>query len=363
MLKLLIAAIFLIFHTASFSNAQNSEKIRGVNIDHRLNEEDFLDIKRYGFNAVRASFAKMTLIDKDGSIRNESIAVLDKYMDIAFKNNIAVIIDPHYIPYGKSLYSTRPTDPIWHDKKIMNSYKNMLTYLSNRYKNHAAKFYIDLINEPAVPSKIDKTKIGCEEYLEIIDELIDSVDDSVKILIQSPMGFKPDGNLKNQIDDVDCLDKINWSENSRYFFSFHMYDPGGFTHQGVIGEKIFLEFKFFSGKNINQYIHERMEKIKNFTIKNKIQKSNIIVGEFGVSNYSGDDSIVYIESLIDFFEKNDWSWVFHSFRESIIWDPEYDVVVQDGVVHFYKMNEKSKRINTIKDKILKFNGSILPNGR
>lgn len=46
-------------------------------------------------------------------------------------------------------------------------------------------------------------------------------------------------------------------------------------------------------------------------------------GEFSVSNYSPvEDSDLYMNTLLDLFERKGWSWFYHSYEEADIWNPQ-----------------------------------------
>ena len=44
----------------------------------------------------------------------------------------------------------------------------------------------------------------------------------------------------------------------------------------------------------------------------------IFVGEFSCPRWTGNDGNRYLQDVIQIAEENDWSWAYHSFRESHI---------------------------------------------
>ena len=108
----------------------------------------------------------------------------------------------------------------------------------------------------------------------------------------------------------------------RVVYSFHMYAPFEFTHQGVQGLTAAYAYPGKVGADMwdRAALRQAMSPAAEFARKWRVQ---MYVGEFGAARWAkGADA--YLADLISIFEEYRWDWTFHSFREWQGWDPEYD---------------------------------------
>jgi hypothetical protein len=102
----------------------------------------------------------------------------------------------------------------------------------------------------------------------------------------------------------------------------HSYMPVKFTHQNVWNDEKIVHYPdLINGEYWNlKYLKVVQSKLIDFSRKNP--KIPIFIGEFSCPIWTGDDGIRYLKDIIKISEKNNWSWAYHSFRESPVWDAE-----------------------------------------
>lgn len=51
----------------------------------------------------------------------------------------------------------------------------------------------------------------------------------------------------------------------------------------------------------------------------------ILIGEFSSPRWTGQDGLHYLTDVIELAEQHGWSWAYHAYRESHVWDPEMSI--------------------------------------
>ena len=101
-----------------------------------------------------------------------------------------------------------------------------------------------------------------------------------------------------------------------------MYMPGAFTHQGVlpnmpVGKRYPGQFGVTYWDKAQ--LEKALQPVIDFQVRYKVP---IFIGEFSASRFSGSDGDQYVTDLIRVFEHYNWSWAYHDFRGSPVWDAE-----------------------------------------
>ncbi|MGJ7562531.1 glycoside hydrolase family 5 protein [Variovorax sp. GB1R11] len=324
-LKLIFSfvAFFVVLQVCNAAPLANTNPLKGFNIDDRLTEQDFRDLKELNVKLLRVSFPREPFLEGSPpfKVREQPFIILDKYLRWAKLYQFQIVLDPHYFPGMKGKYSTTPEDLIWSDRVAQDAIVNLWEVLARRYAGQSSQFYgYDLFNEPAMPEEV-LGKGRCEFYNKFIRSLIAGIrkyDQRVPLIVQFPFALNAVGRPTNQMDDVDCVSPVL---DAHIIYSFHMYDPGRFTHQGVLNgfDKGVRLVGDGNERKLHSYLSERMKSVLDFQRKYSV---NIYVGEFGVSNFAGNDGDRYVKSLLEIFGDYGWDWTYHSFREAVVWDPE-----------------------------------------
>ncbi len=312
------------------ANALELRIMRGFNVDHRLKERDFIDLKDMQVNALRVSFAVMSMFMDDGSLNQEAVEKVQEYLHYSKGKNIGLIIDFHTFPGNVKKFSGTPSDKIWFDEALRRRLIASYHEFASIFKDENCIIGYDIANEVAPPSE----KINVyHEFFEKIIEAINSVDEKKMIIVQPPITLNKNGIPLSQVESWHEIDKFFGKNTIK---SIHYYYPGQYTHQGILGFKspMSLPFPLNSNFGLNQYLST--------TVRNIIPAhEKIIIGEFTVSNAAPNDSLHYITGVIDFFEERGWHWFFHAFRYSPIWDPE---VVNYGEERIVEKNSPKMQI-------------------
>jgi hypothetical protein len=121
------------------------------------------------------------------------------------------------------------------------------------------------------------------------------------------------------------IDYVEVPNDDNICFETHTYMPVPFTHQNIWEEGDFVEYpsqvdSIFWDRN--QLEISQQELIK---FSNKHPNIPILVGEFSSPRWTGEDGLEYLTDVIEIAEKNNWSWVYHAYRENQVWDPEMSI--------------------------------------
>ena len=105
-------------------------------------------------------------------------------------------------------------------------------------------------------------------------------------------------------------------------YSIHMYNPGNYTHQGVINDANYVNNypKHILGYHKDrEKLRESMRATIDFAKK---YNAKIQVGEFSVVLWAPDGAL-WMEDAISLFEEYKWDWTYHAFREWSGWSVEH----------------------------------------
>lgn len=338
----LVARVFLLgcasffFSISAFDAlAANSNKdvsnLKGVNVDLTLVESDFVDLERYGAFVLRVSFPRTPLMSLTAPFEEneKSFLALDRYVDLARKHRMKIVLDPHVFPGMSGIYSMRPTDAFWTESRYQDQAVKLWTTLAKRYLNDLDVIVgFDLLNEPSPPQHVNGVD-RCVFLTEFYKRLISAVrlaGAKQAVVVEFPMALNYMGNSTNQMDAAQCVSVI---DDLNIIYSFHMYDPGRFTHQGVGRFKGGVSlYKGKDRKAVRDYLRSRLEPVRAVEKKNNLR---IFVGEFSASRVAGGEGDLYVEDLIALFNEYRWGWAYHSFREADLWDPEKSVLNAESV--------------------------------
>lgn len=297
--------------TRSVHDYKVNMPLRGFNVDLNLSEQDFKGLDDLNVNAVRVAFASHPLFDETGGLDSTAVAVLDRYIRYAKKYNILLLIDVHTFPGNVKKYSGSMGDEYWRNVDLRRALIKSYAQLAGKFKDESIVIGYDIVNEPAQAELASYLF-----FLKQVSETILAISPGKLVLIQPRITIQPNGIPNGQ--------RSNWSEithltdDKQIIGSLHYYDPGDFTHQGVhefpVNQR--LPFLLRSEKGLRLYFRKTLSRVLN-------HPGPVIVGEFSVSNYSpADDSDLYMNTLLDLFERKGWSWFYHSYKEADIWNPE-----------------------------------------
>jgi len=110
---------------------------------------------------------------------------------------------------------------------------------------------------------------------------------------------------------------------SNVVYSVHMYLPHAFTHQNVHGKTpayVYpgeIQGKRWDKTELEAALRPVIEFQKRYNV-------HMYIGEFSAIRWAPEGSATrYLRDLIEIFEKHEWDWSYHAFREWHGWSVEH----------------------------------------
>lgn len=292
-------------------------RLRGVMHGPLFNEKDIQVLaKQWKANQVRwqlnwvpmkkaEEWAKdLDAYDKwlDGALDS-----MDKALAACEKYGLMVLVDLHCPPGGRS---GGGVCRMFSEKRYQDKLVQVWGKIARRCRGRKCVYAYDLINEPVEP-KAGGTITWPELATKVIDR-IRAVDPGKPVVFEPGPGGSPDG-----------FDQIVPLPRDRVIYSFHMYKPHTFTHQGVHGQRTGVKYPgvvdglMWDKKRLEHAMIGAIDFQKQFNVQ-------IYVGEFSTIRWApGDSAYRYLRDCIELFEKHGWDWSYHAFREWHGWSVEH----------------------------------------
>ena len=304
---------------APIFRGHTSPRLRGVMIaPDSLTEQDLGVLAGdWGGNLVRWQLIRYGVPPAetgfDGYDRwlEKQLNQLDRGLTWAAKQGVKVVVDLHSPPGGKATPGgyQAAIGPIWTDPNAQHRFIEVWRKIASRYKGDQRIWGYDLLNEP-VDNDVAE---GCDDWQTLAlraGQAVRSIDPACTLIVEPPdwgsasgfVGFQPIG-LSNIV------------------YSFHIYDPHEFTHQGVNGPSRPITYPGeINGIMWDKTAIERA--IEPATTFAKRYRVHLYVGEFSVIRWApGGDQ--YLSDLIEVMESHGWDWSYHAFREWNGWSVEH----------------------------------------
>ncbi|NJN27256.1 MAG: glycoside hydrolase family 5 protein [Cyclobacteriaceae bacterium] len=304
---------------------------RGANAGIGLTEKDIMDFKATGGNLIRLSFPVIPFaaIDSPYVLQNAAFSILDHVLNICEREEIAVLIDPHRFPGTNHQWTMLNTDSFWREKKYQDKAIEIWQAIATRtaHRGQVVAGY-DLLNEPALEGIYEKESLSDLNmlYKRMIDA-IRAIDTVHTIVLAAPRYLANDSTASHSDQGyVEGLRVLEAPDDDNLAVEVHMYKPMGFTHQGIWDGKdsisaypgTYHNGTYWDKGTIDRY----MKNAYDWGQKHQIP---IFVGEFSCPRILGEMGNNYIRDCIEVFEKYDFSWAYHAWRENQIWDAEMSI--------------------------------------
>jgi len=321
--KLTIAALALLaFSPISAADApppfrgHDLPRLRGVMSPNQCREEDFAELARWNVNCIRwqlcrnwgAANSDQDLAEYDRWLDGR-LAEVDKVLVLAKRHGIRVVIDLHSPPGGRLPDDTMNLTQV---SAFQDHFVKVWERMATRYKGNPAVWAYDLINEPV---QHRPSPAGVADWLGMqvrAAKAVRAIDALTPIMITTDDWSSPAGFARLAAVDV-----------PRVIYEVHMYEPHGYTHQGVKGTVPNPAPAYpgmLGGKMVDKEVLRRvLQPVRDFQLANNV---HIYVGEFSAIRWApGADH--YLADCIDLFEEYGWDWTYHAFRESPVWSIEH----------------------------------------
>jgi endoglucanase len=293
-------------------------RLRGVMYGPRFRENDIedLDLKwnanqiRWQLNWTPMKEAEEWAMDLDGYDRwlDGALAECDKALAACEKHRIKVLVDLHTPPGGRS---SGGVCRMFQEKQYQDKLIEVWDKIARRYKGREVVYAYDLLNE-AVEGTVADGLLNWPDLGTEAARTIRAVDPGKPVVFEpSPWGGA---------EGFDALEPL---ELDRVIYSFHMYQPHAFTHQGVYDDKVGIAYpgriagELWDKERLREAMLPAIEFQKAFNVQ-------MYVGEFSVIRWApGDSGYNYLRDVIDLLEEYGWDWSYHAFREWDGWSVEH----------------------------------------
>ena len=305
-------------------------RVRGfmVSSAEYLDKNTINDAKSWGANVIRMQFNPLNYAIKRKRDFWEALPdylnMVQTKIDAARSIGIKVIIDLHEPPItidGKvPSTTTQGKEEFWENPELKTNFIRMWKEIATKFKDNAYNDVIwgyDLFNEPQI-----NWQYPPKQWREMSPDIISAIraiDKDVWIVYQP-------GINNIEYKDYEPL------KDKRVIYSIHFYRPFYFTHQGV--EKTYgaenmsreqalatIQKTYPDNKWNRSVMEADLRTVADFSKKNNVP---ILIGEFSVIAWAPiESSKAWLTDAIYAFEKYNFSWCYHAFREWQGWSLEH----------------------------------------
>ncbi len=289
--------------------------LRGVMVSPRLTSADIDVLHSWNVNQIRfqllwnsfpMSPADTSTVAEYNTWLASCLEHLDSLMPDLKKAGISVVVDVHTPPGGRTAAKVHR---IFTDATFQQAFIDDWKLIAKRYKDNKQVWGYDLVNEPVLGPSIAGV-LDWHDLAEATAKEIRRIDADHAIIVEPD----PWGN----VGSLYGFEPINVP---KVVYSVHMYDPGSFTHQGVLdglptgpAYPGVIEGKMWD----KDQIRKRFQPVAEFAKAYNVQ---VYVGEFSAVRW-GKGADQYVKDVIDVMEEHNWDWSYHAFREWQGWSPE-----------------------------------------
>ncbi len=240
---------------------------------------------------------------------------LDKVLESCRSHGIKVVIDLHSPPGGRRENSDLA---LCFEQQYRDHFVALWEKIARRCKGRPAIWGYDLVNEPV---QNEPSPEGVEDYLGAqarAARAIRAIDPETPIFIEATQWDSADGFVFLKPLDVPNI-----------VYQVHMYWPGQFTHQGVNGPAVGMNYpgEFAGQKFDKEALRRHLQPVRDFQLAHNV---HIYAGEFSAIRWApGQSAAQYLRDCIDLFEEYGWDWSYHAYREWDGWSVEHGIDPKD----------------------------------
>lgn len=293
-------------------------------------EEDFIVLREQGANVVSLNYPGPFTVESPYRLDPEALQYLDNAIDWAEEAGLYVIIHFRNGP-GKSeetFYGEdgRADETIWYNKKEQRKWIQMWRFVAKRYRDRTNVIGYNLMVEPHPEDTVNQEPLSARVWNRLakrITSAIREVDPDTPIIVSATIWANPI-----------AFSDLKPTGDSRTIYSFHMYEPFEYTHQGFewagMGGDLKYEYPGFIPSGFfeeirywdREVIEEVLQPVIDFQERYGVP---IFVGEFG-ANRRIPSCINFLSDLLGIFEAHGWSYTYFLWRDTDDFDyeKEYD---------------------------------------
>ncbi len=262
-------------------------------------------IKNAGFSHVRIPirWSNHATISPDAQLDEVFARRIDQVVSEFLNAGLFVIINMHHFRQldGDKLDNNEAEgDPRWVETRAINIWRQV----ARRYAHHGSQLLFELYNEPH--NAQDGNAI--REWQEYDGRPWNKLFPMLLHVVRESNPFRTVILGSVYWNAASHLEKLELPDDRNIIATFHMYNPHGFTHQGVYG----FETRFPGGSIYCCDENQRNEIKSDIAVAKRWSEAKgvpIYVGEFGASTFSPHESRVsYLRIVREEFENNGMPW-------------------------------------------------------
>jgi len=293
--------------------------LRGAMIYPFMSREDF-DVltKDWGANLVRWQLIRPAgqTGDYDAWL-DGMLQKLDAALTWARENGTYIVVDLHSPPGGGNSPGgyQDASGGLFTSREAQEHFIEVWRKIAGRYKGNSLIWGFDLVNEPMDEGTSD----DCLDWNSLAlkaGQAVREIDPGRNLIIEPGMTGSPQGFIRFRPLPL-----------SNVIYSFHMYIPGEFTHQGVFypSKPVFYPGSINGVEWNKETLLKALKPAMDFAARYRVQ---MYVGEFSAIRWApGADR--YLSDLVDIFDDQGWDWSYHAFREWQGWSLEFSTNIND----------------------------------
>jgi aryl-phospho-beta-D-glucosidase BglC (GH1 family) len=234
---------------------------------------------------------------------------LDRFLNDCEAHGIRVSIDLHQWLGYEYLKDTRTTQ-IWWNAEYQDSFVEFWGLMAQRYADRGDVIYAyELLNEPH--SDYAGGQAFADEWHSLAQRAIDAIrehDEEHAVVIDCTDWGNPSG-----------FSYLRPFEDDNIIYSFHMWVPHKFTHQGVNNSRTGVTYT--SGQWNRNWIRDQLAPVLAFQAAHDVR---VFTGEIGATAEADpDDRAAYLQDCLGLFEEYGFDYAQWSYMEWGIWSLEH----------------------------------------
>lgn len=303
--------------------------LSGVNINidqgQTRQREDFQHLAQdWGANHVRVQIFTAGVPIEFGEIEGAASDYLKRKVDPVLKwceeFKLSVVLDAHGGP-GNPKHWTEPERLLWKDFKWHDNFARLWQEMTKYYRDNNTIVAYELLNEPNMREQIKGTPSDWNALTKKLTTAIREVDTHHTIMV-GPIAWSNASGFAN----------LEPTGDPNTIYTFHMYQPHQFTHQGVRNDMTGIQYPGTIGDRM--YNKETLREVMKpaFEFQKKHSLPRLYVGEFSAIIWAPDKSAYnYLKDLLEIFEEEGWDWAYHAYREWYGWSLEHKATDREHV--------------------------------
>jgi endoglucanase len=294
-------------------------RLRGAMVAPDALKESDLGVlaREWGGNLIRWQLVRSGVPANETGFSNydrwldQQLSQLDRGLTWAASMGVKVVVDLHSPPGGRSISGgyQAAVGSIWTDTNAQTKFIEVWRKIATRYRGDQRIWGYDLVNEPVDENVAE----GCDDWQTLAlraGQMVRSIDPQRTLIVEPPNWGSASGFIGFQPLAL-----------SNVVYSFHIYDPHAFTHQGVFSPS---PPRTYPGQ-INGAWWDKS------AIEGTIKPAMAFAARYRVHMYVGEFSVIrwapgggkYLSDLIEILENHGWDWSYHAFREWDGWSVEH----------------------------------------